>query len=227
MTEDENERQSEHASSDPFESLESDVSEREGDPFESLTERGSDEQVMETGGHAGDSASGDAGPMGSSETPGPVDWFDEFDGDHGIPQAEGSRAEHWQDAVEDFSDPWRERRATSPFADLPGNKRGWTGDPFEVEEELFKERDTGDLDPDAVWQELTAVDSGDSEDQRRKRTYADVSKHTYCEQCEYVSGPPEIDCQHDGTEIVEFLDMETIRVIDCPVVAERLQLERR
>jgi len=51
-----------------------------------------------------------------------------------------------------------------------------------------------------------------------------VSKHAFCETCEHFSGPPEIECGHGGTEILAFVDMETVRVSNCPIVAERRRL---
>ena len=91
------------------------------------------------------------------------------------------------------------------------------GDPFE--EDVFEERETGDIDPDEAWADLaTTEEHGGDETERR---YAEVSKHSYCENCEWFSDPPETSCTHEGTEIVEFLDMETVRLLNCPVVEER------
>jgi len=99
-----------------------------------------------------------------------------------------------------------------------------SGDPFESADGLFTSPDIETIDPDSVWQELTSRQSDDSK-RERVRTYADVSKHAFCEQCEYFSNPPAVSCTHEGTDIVEFRDMETVRLIDCPVVAERKELE--
>lgn len=99
------------------------------------------------------------------------------------------------------------------------------GDPFDSFEDAFDEMDVDKLDPDVVWQELASAESRGSVGDAQERTYADVSKHSYCEGCEYFSPPPDIACGHEGTEIVEFLDMETVRVIDCPIVTEREELE--
>jgi hypothetical protein len=101
------------------------------------------------------------------------------------------------------------------------------GDPFGSVDSAFAEMDVEQIDPEIVWQELTSAQSRGSVGDVQDRTYADVSKHSYCEQCEYFSEPPAVHCSHEGTEIVEFLDMETVRVVDCPVVTEREKLERR
>lgn len=48
-----------------------------------------------------------------------------------------------------------------------------------------------------------------------------VPKRSYCERCEFFSEPPAVGCSHDGTRIVQMVDREHFRVVDCPVVAER------
>ena len=53
-----------------------------------------------------------------------------------------------------------------------------------------------------------------------ERTYV-VPKADFCETCEHFSAPPEMACGNEGTELVEFEDMEHVRVRDCPVVEER------
>ena len=110
---------------------------------------------------------------------------------------------------------------SNPFADISTRK----GDPFEEMDTPFEEMDTRGVDPDAVWQELASAESRGSVGDAQERTYADVSKHSFCEGCEHFTDPPEVRCTHEGTEIIEFLDMETVRVVDCPIVAERRELE--
>jgi len=110
---------------------------------------------------------------------------------------------------------------TDPFEDLDGRE----GDPFESLD-AFEDRSVDEVDPDVVWQTLASAETRGSVTGDGERTYADVSKHSYCEQCEYFSPPPDVSCTHDGTEIVEFRGMETVRVVDCPIVAERRRLER-
>jgi hypothetical protein len=120
--------------------------------------------------------------------------------------------------------------AEAPFAE-PGDAPGEGEDPFEGFEtpdgDPFGDLDSGssDLD-DSVWEDLSAEQGTEplSEQQAGKRV-SEVSKHRFCEQCPHFSGPPEISCSHEGTEILEFLDYETVRLADCPVVAEREALE--
>jgi hypothetical protein len=99
-------------------------------------------------------------------------------------------------------------------------------DPFSEMAPDFAELDLGDVDEDEVWEALSAAEARGSVADVNERTYAEVEKHTYCERCEHFTGPPETACTNDGTEILAFVDMETVRVVDCPVVAERRRLER-
>lgn len=89
----------------------------------------------------------------------------------------------------------------------------------------FAELDLGDVDEDEVWAALSDAQARGSVADVRDRTYAEVSKHRFCEACKYFTGPPTADCTHEGTEILEFVDMDTVRVVDCPIVAERRQLQ--
>jgi uncharacterized OB-fold protein len=83
----------------------------------------------------------------------------------------------------------------------------------------------GDIDPDEVWENLSEAEQRGSVSETEDHVYAEVSKHSFCEHCEHFSAPPDVACSHDGTEILEFVDMETVRLLDCPVVAERRELE--
>jgi len=187
---------------DPFEELDDAVGDREGDPFETLD---------------GDP---EAPPGNRSEQP------DRFGPDRREPDTEQFRERvdreepPTEEAEMEFGvgrrgdgDPTREE-----FLSDAGQREG---DPFES----FDEMDVDKLDPDIVWQELVSAESRGSVGDAQQRTYADVSKHSYCEGCEYFSPPPDVFCGHEGTEIVEFLNMETVRVVDCPVVTEREKLE--
>ncbi len=97
-------------------------------------------------------------------------------------------------------------------------------DPFEEMEGVFEEMDAESADSEEVWTDVSEAEqqaaTGESE-----RTHAEVSKHDYCETCEHFTPPPEASCSHDGTDIVEFTDMEHVRVADCPIVAKRRKLE--
>lgn len=94
------------------------------------------------------------------------------------------------------------------------------GDPFEAlaETEEFTAVDAGDIDEDAVWERLV---EGATEPAPGPDEETVVPKASYCEQCEYFAPPPEVRCTHEGTEILELVDMEHVRVVACPVVAQR------
>ena len=112
-----------------------------------------------------------------------------------------------------------------PFAGMEDRE----GDPFEGGESAFERVDVGSVDADSVWEEITADEddgpAGASVAEVPDVGYAEVSKHRYCEQCEFFSGPPEVACSHEEARILEFVDMETVRLADCPVVAEQRALE--
>jgi hypothetical protein len=98
-------------------------------------------------------------------------------------------------------------------------------DPFAEMEGAFDEMDVEGVEPDEVWTDVSEAEQQAAAQEGSERMYAEVSKHEFCEQCEFFSAPPEAHCSHDGTEIVEFTDMEGVRVVDCPIVAERRGLE--
>lgn len=91
----------------------------------------------------------------------------------------------------------------------------------------FERVDIGSADPDQVWESITGEDDADEPAQLPDEgRYSEVSKHRYCEHCEYFSSPPDVSCSHETAEIIEFLDVETVRLLNCPVVAERQALEQ-
>lgn len=228
------------ADSDPFEKLESDVAGRKGDPFESLSgsvtsnETDATSAGLESTGRDADgwgesgSQSADGGDREDEFSDGSAG-TDDFEPTTGRPElselADSTAAE---EGSRETASPERNLdvgRRREELSDAFGDVGDREGDPFEKMDSLFEERDTETIDPDSVWQDLTSPGSGSAND-HHERTFADVSKHSYCEQCRYFSSPPDVACTHEGTDIVEFLDMETVRVVDCPIVAERQDLER-
>ena len=139
-----------------------------------------------------------------------------FEADPGGDRAEGTGAT----SADEF------REVTEPSVG-PAEGQAPEDDPFSEAAPDFAEVDLGDVDEDEVWDLLSDAQARGSVADVRDRTYAEGSKHSYCERCEYFTGPPSADCTHNGTEILEFVDMETVRVVDCPIVAERRQLERQ
>jgi len=202
---------------DPFEELDPD-DDREGDPFERL-------------GSGPDDADGSADARqppvdswpGSESSDEPADDASESgpsaSGDDDLLSAVDTEEFRSDSATESDSPP----SGSSPDPDDPFSGMDERGeDPFGSGESAFERVDVGHIDADKVWAEIAADDDSEATPESR---YAEVSKHRYCEQCEHFSAPPNAHCTNEGTEIMEFLDMETVRLLDCPVVAEQHEIE--
>lgn len=183
---------------DPFGRLAESAGDREGDPFESLSDP-----------HGADGPTGDAddespavgptgGPGEKSETAG------------------DANAERHSESAVDPGIP----------SDEPGDPGSRSDDPFSSPDSAFQHVDVGDVDEDDVWEAISEAQDRGSVADAGKRTYAEVSKHRFCEACEHFTGPPAVSCTHEEAEILEFLDMETVRLVDCPIVEERRELQR-
>ena len=112
------------------------------------------------------------------------------------------------------------RDPEAPLGDLAArveNQRRERGD--DDHDDLFTEQQADDVDRETLWEQVTADDSAESvaEDERDVR---EVSKRAYCQGCEHFSDPPDVRCGHAGTEILEAVDLEHFRVVNCPVVKE-------
>lgn len=109
-----------------------------------------------------------------------------------------------------------------PLGDLADRMRE-KADRVEEGDDVFEAVDVGAVDEETLWkqvasdEEFVVEDPGDREDV--------VDKSTYCEKCEFFSGPPEVRCAHEGTSILELVDLEHFRVRNCPVVIEEAALE--
>ncbi|GAB3681665.1 hypothetical protein GCM10028857_06220 [Salinarchaeum chitinilyticum] len=90
---------------------------------------------------------------------------------------------------------------------------------------LFEEESVPEIDSDVVWEQLDQDEPPEPPDDAAQDVRV-VKKRSYCEQCPYFSEPPEVACSHDGTEILELVDMEHFRVVDCPIVRENERLEQ-
>ena len=114
---------------------------------------------------------------------------------------------------------------SGPMADLADEVRQ-RRDRDEAGSEYFDEEDVSTVDPDVVWEQLESDDPIDDEaelSEEREEQVIDTGK--FCERCEHFSAPPEVHCSHEGTEIVELVEVGTFRVLDCPKVKEEEQLE--
>lgn len=182
----------------PFERL--DPGERGGDPFSTL---GPGDAGVADEDSGTDPRSGDGDPTDTGVSAGRQE-----------SEAEASGAEPGTPGVPD-DDP----------ADLVDEGERTAGDsPFDAAEELFEEMEIDEIDRDTIWDRLTDARSEGSVADRIDNVVTEVSKHKFCEQCEHFSEPPDVACNHDGTQILEFVDMDTVRVRDCPVVEERSEI---
>lgn len=188
---------------DPFERL--DDVEREGDPFEQL-------DPDDAGEGAEESTDGTDEPDHRV----PDDPFAEMERE---PSA-ASGAETGADDTAPTADDPAPDRSTDPFDDFDQRDE----DPFGTAESVFERVDVGSVDADEVWASIDD-DADDESAVPDADRYAEVSKHAFCERCPHFSEPPDAHCTHETAELVEFLDMERVRLLDCPIVAERQDLE--
>lgn len=210
MTDDDPTDGDEPASEDPFDRLGPD-GDREGDPFERLGDD-ADERANAT-----ERAGADGRSDGENWTRGNDPWTS-MSADETATNATGPDATTGQPTSTSSTDD-----AADPFADVETP----AGSPFDGAGSAFERVESGSADPDAVWAAITdedddAVDDGRTSEDGR---YTDVSKHAFCQRCEHFSPPPDVTCAHHTAEIIEFLDVETVRLLNCPVVAERRALE--
>jgi hypothetical protein len=185
---------------DPFDDLD-DGDDRDGDPFAEL---GNVDAPTEGDGPDGDSAEHDDDPV-----PGVPDAADE-----GLETDATDRAD--AGAV-----PGEQVDVTAdPFGEVDVSR----GDPFEAADSPFQQVDVAGVDPDEVWERFTADAASESEGEQPERDVVVVSKHEFCEGCPHVTAPPDVECTHDGTAIVEFVGPDDVRVENCPIVRERREL---
>jgi hypothetical protein len=224
---------------DPFEELDP-GDDREGDPFERLGEGPTSDEPTEGETDADtpqppeESRLGDdaAGPTESHQSAADG-WSGGESSDTSASEtpSSGGGADDLLSAVdtEEFRSDSATETADSGLESSPDPEDPFSGmdspaeDPFGSGESAFERVDVDHIDADKVWAEIAEDD--DSRETPESR-YAEVSKHRYCEQCEHFSEPPNAHCTNDGTEIMEFLDMETVRLLNCPVVAEQHEIER-
>lgn len=194
-------------SEDPFERL-GDV-ERDGDPFERLGDPDAD--AVETA----ETETGE-GPVEDDATVG-----DETTLDPGTTDPYSGPDRTANGDVDRSTTTSTGGHADDPFADVETPAE----DPFGAGQGAFERVDVGEIDVDDIWDAITGDGDDDEVEIPEDTRYAEVSKHSFCEQCEYFSEPPDVHCTNEAAEIIEFTDMETVRLLDCPIVAERKKLE--
>ncbi|WP_436923481.1 hypothetical protein [Halosimplex amylolyticum] len=238
------ERSDDGGDRDPFDSFD-EYRDRGGDPFESLGGDAGAGEADETAPDDGRTADVDADAEGDGRDP-----F-EYGTDRGRDGSDSDRVDAGRNdsGVDHSPDPTR-ADAGDPLAGVEVSE----GDPFESAASAFERAGVEDIDPDDVWDRLTGESGGDESGDPGagpdsapgtdagpaadaglepgeaaptgdEDDVVDVSKHAYCEGCEHFSPPPDVTCSHEGTEILAFVDVDSVRVANCPVVAERRDLE--
>ena len=199
---------------DPFANLDA-PEDREGDPFERLGDVGPDEpaddetESGEVSSEPGpDSTSGGDQPEFEEEFIEEGDTFSAAAGMSTATDSEGDPGGRTDDPL----------GGDDPFSGMDGRE----GDPFGEGESAFEAVDVEIVDAEEVW---ASLDGAPAETAVSDSRYTEVSKHRFCEQCEHFSSPPNAHCTHAEAEIIEYLDMDTVRLLNCPVVAEQRELE--
>lgn len=133
---------------------------------------------------------------------------------------DGQRSSGESAPLDDLADRIRSRRGEEAAGEAAaGDEEGFGLDEF-FQEETFEA-----VESDQLWETIEERPSfEDGDEVVEAPDEAVVSKRQYCESCEYFSAPPEVHCDHPGTTIVEFVDIDHVRVRNCPIVAERQTL---
>lgn len=123
-----------------------------------------------------------------------------------------------------FQDLIERIRASDDSADI--SEGGISNDSYVDTSGLFEEETAEQFDSEALWKfiESDRRTAGDLSEFQEGDADHVVPKRWYCEQCEHFSEPPEVQCKHDDTTILEFVGTEEVRVRNCPVVVERKAL---
>ncbi|MFB6299029.1 MAG: hypothetical protein ABEH65_02075 [Halobacteriales archaeon] len=92
--------------------------------------------------------------------------------------------------------------------------------------EGFDEQEFTEIDSDQLWAELERsgdepVAVGDPPDEKPD-VDGDVRviPDSTCHRCRFFDTPPAVACTHEGTEILEMVDDDHFKVVDCPMVVD-------
>ncbi|WP_323190690.1 hypothetical protein [Halostella sp. PRR32] len=157
----------------------------------------------------------------SDEEEGSADPFEETaakpsaDGDEGHGDTPDSAGSDGPDGIDgNESDP------DAPLGDLAARVDDRRSDRERADRnELFTEEQVGEIDRESLWKQATSDDPTETVDDAVEDV-REISKHSYCQGCEFFSAPPNVHCGHEGTEIREIVDLDRFRVVNCPVVRE-------
>lgn len=101
-------------------------------------------------------------------------------------------------------------------------------DPEDVED-VFEQMDAPEIDAEQLWERL--AEGGDETVAFSRRVEDDVDRDVRvipkrtCQRCPYFTDPPEVGCTHDGTDILELVDVDHHKVADCPMVMDEEIIE--
>lgn len=186
--------------SDPFDDLD-EYEDREGDPFA----------------HLDDAAPGVPDEGDGRDDGEAVD--DDDDADERDAAFEGGDFDESVDESVAGSSAGSVDVAGDPFGDVDVSR----GDPFESADSPFQRVDVDAVDADEVWRRFTEGTDAAAADPPEDDVVT-VSKHAFCEGCPHFTAPPDVECTHEGTEILEFVGPDDVRVSNCPIVRERREL---
>jgi hypothetical protein len=97
-------------------------------------------------------------------------------------------------------------------------------------DDRFDEVRVGEVDEETLWASLADPDAADAAhvgaNATAERVHEDipgyddhvVPKDAFCGRCPHLAPPPELACEHEGTEIVEVVDSERFLVRNCPMI---------
>jgi hypothetical protein len=215
---------------DPFDDLDEDGDEeRDGDPFAELGDAAESTDGTDAKDGNGDAGHVDPDPTDSVEPqPDPFEYLGDAgpdvsaaaDDDVGREAPDPEAGDVGEGEQVDVADGEQVDVAGDLFGDVDVSR----GDPFEAAESPFEQFDVEGVDPDEVWERFTEDASADSTVDQPEDDVVVVSKHEFCEGCPYFTPPPEIECTHAGTTILEFVGPDDVRVENCPIVQERREL---
>ncbi|MFB6197800.1 MAG: hypothetical protein ABEI52_05950, partial [Halobacteriaceae archaeon] len=94
----------------------------------------------------------------------------------------------------------------------------------------FEAVETAEIDTEDVWADLEAgtsdepITTGERVEGAEAGDVRIIPKRT-CHTCPYFGEPPDLHCNHEGTEIIEVVNSEEYKVSDCPMVIDAEDLE--
>lgn len=153
-------------------------------------------------------------PVGEEASP-----FDTFTATEGQRGSSDSQTEEPQAETAESTPLERLRKAITGASAARTGTTGTGG-----QRDAFFQENVDSVDSDEIWADLLMEDGiaeglfdPEATEWGRDGKTQIISKRI-CEQCRYVTEPPELSCTHEGTTIHELVDVDHVRVSDCPMV---------